>query len=143
MTTPTDAQLAAIASTMEAFARRFKMADAMSMEHPLNEIDKQTLFYVNDHPDCGPTDVARFLSVPATTLTSVADRLVKKKLLERGRAETDRRAVALRLSDSGKVQVKALTDSYQDMYRALLAPLSPDDRDTLIRLLTNIVQTET
>jgi DNA-binding MarR family transcriptional regulator len=142
MTTPTDAQLAAIASAMEAFARRFKMADAMSMEHPLNEIDKQTLFYVGSHPDCGPTDVARFLSVPATTLTSVADRLVKRKLLERGRAEADRRAVALRLSDSGEAQVKAFNDCYQDMYRALLAPLSPDDRNTLIRIMTTIVQNE-
>ena len=142
MTTPTDAQLAAIAAAFDTFARRFKMAEALSTEQPLNEVDKQTLFYVAAHPDCGPTDVARFLSVPATTLTSVADRLVKKNLLERGRAEADRRAVSLRLTDSGKLQFESLMAAHQNMYRRLLQPLSPADQNELIRLITTIAQSE-
>ena len=142
MSTPTDAQLAAIAAAFDTFARRFKMAEALSTELPLNEVDKQTLLYIAQHPDCGPTDVARFLAVPATTLTSVADRLVKKKLLERGRAEGDRRAVGLRLSDSGKAQVAALNCAYQEMYRQLLEPLLTAEQNELIRLVTKIAQSE-
>lgn len=142
MTTPTDAQLSAIAAAFDTFARRFKMAEALCTDTPLNEVDKQTLLYVADHADCGPTDVARFLGVPATTLTSVADRLVKKKLLERGRAEGDRRAVTLRLTDGGQVQVQGLLGAYQDMYRRLLQPLAPAEQDQFIHLLAKIAQSE-
>lgn len=140
MTTPTDAQLSAIAVAFETFARRFKMAEALSAGQQLNEVDKQTLFYVAEHPGCGPTDVARFLGVPATTLTSVADRLVRKKFLERARAEVDRRAVALSVSDSGTRQVDALKAAHHDMYRSLLEPLSRVEQDRLVEIMTKIAQ---
>lgn len=142
MTTPTDAQLSAIAAAFDTFSRRFKMAGSMATDPPLNEVDKQMLYYVAEHHDCSPTDVARFLSVPATTLTSVADRLVKKKLLERHRAETDRRAVVLHLTDSGKQLVDTLMAAYMDMYRTLLEPLAPTEQDEFIRIITKIAQNE-
>jgi DNA-binding MarR family transcriptional regulator len=97
MTTPTDDQLAKLGAAFDTFARRYKLADALSSEKPLNELDKQTLLYVAEHPEYGPTDVARFLAVPSTTISSATDRLFKRGLLERHRLEGDRRAVALRL----------------------------------------------
>jgi DNA-binding MarR family transcriptional regulator len=141
MTTPTDDQLASLGAAFETFARRYKLLDALGSEPPLNELDKQTLLFVAAHPDCGPSDAARFLAVPNTTISSSTDRLVKRRLLERHRPEEDRRAVALRLSAEGKVRADAILAAYRDLYRRMLEPLSPTERETFIRMIVKIVDT--
>ncbi|MGQ9367512.1 MarR family winged helix-turn-helix transcriptional regulator [Azospirillum sp. ST 5-10] len=139
MTMPTDDQLATLGAAFDAFSRRYKLADALSSEKPLNELDKQTLLYVADHPGCGPTDVARFLAVPNTTVSSATDRLAKRGLLERDRPEGDRRAVALRLSQDGRRRVDAFVAAHRALYRRMLEPLSPAERDSFIGMITKIV----
>jgi hypothetical protein len=52
-------------------------------DKPLNEIDKQTLFYVNQNPACGPERRgALSWHRPTTTISSATDRLVKRGFLE-------------------------------------------------------------
>jgi DNA-binding MarR family transcriptional regulator len=142
MATPTDDQLATLGAAFDTFARRYKLSAAAGAETPLNEVDGQTLLYVADHPDCGPTDVARFLGLPATTISSATDRLVKRGLLLRGRTEDDRRAVALRLSSEGEIRVASMRKAYQDMCRMMLERLSPAERDNFIAMITKIVYHE-
>lgn len=139
MTKPTNDQLATLGSAFETFTRRYKLAEATSAEKPLNELDKQTLFYVAQHPACGPSDVARFLDTANTTISSATDRLVKRGLLKRARVEKDRRAVALELTDEGESYVTVQRKTYQDMYRLMLERLSPSERDQFIALITKIV----
>lgn len=134
---PTDHQIDTLGEALDTFARRFKLADTGS-EKPLTEIDKQTLLYVHRNPDCGPTDVARFLGVATTTISSATDRLAKRGLLERHRPEGDRRAVALRLSDAGRKYVAAQQQAYRDMFRMMLERLSPAERDGFIAMMTKI-----
>jgi DNA-binding MarR family transcriptional regulator len=141
MTTPTDDQLANLGAAFETFARRYKLLDALGSEPPLNELDKQTLLYVAGHSDCGPSDAARFLAVPNTTISSSTDRLVKRGLLERHRPEEDRRAVALRLSTKGKARADAILAAYRDLCRRMLEPLSLAERETFIQMIVKIVNT--
>lgn len=82
MTNPTDEQVADLAAALDVFSRRFKLTD-VGAGRPLAEIDKHILHYVEAHPDCGPTDVARYLGVAMTTISSATDRLAKRGLLER------------------------------------------------------------
>lgn len=139
MTKPTDDQLATLGSAFETFTRRYKLAEAISAEKPLNELDKQTLFYVAQHPACGPSDVARFLGTANTTVSSATDRLVKRGLLKRARVEKDRRAVALELTGEGQSYVIVQRKTYQDMYRLMLERLAPGERDQFIAMITKIV----
>lgn len=139
---PTDDELAKLGAAFDAFARRYKLADALGSETMLNELDKQALLYVSDHPGCGPTDIARFLCVPITTISSAADRLVKRGLLQRTRMETDRRAVALQLSDGGTKRVEGLLAAHRALYRRMLQPLSPGERESLIGIVTKIVSSD-
>ena len=139
---PTDDQLATLGAAFDAFARRYKLADALGSEKPLNELDKQTLLYVAEHPECGPTDVARFLGVPNTTISSSTDRLVKRGLIERHRPEADRRAVALRLSPAGKARADGFAAAHLELYRRMLAPLSAEERTRFIAMITKIVSHE-
>ncbi len=142
MTLPTDDQIATLGAAFNSLARRYKLADAFGSEKPLNELDKQTLLYVADHPACGPTDVARFLTVPNTTVSSATDRLVKRGLLERDRSEGDRRAVALRLSPEGKRRVDVFVAAHRVLQRRMLEPLSPAERDNFIGMITKILYYE-
>ena len=142
MTKPTSKQLAALGAAFEAFARRYKLAEALSSEKPLNELDKQALFYVADHPGCGPSDIARFLTVPNTTISSATDRLVARGLLKRKRPPGDRRAVALHLTEEGQRRVDAFVAAHRALYRRMLEPLSAAERDSLIGMITKIVSHE-
>ncbi|MFY9350204.1 MAG: MarR family transcriptional regulator [Sphingobium sp.] len=139
MTDPTEDQLAALGTAFEAFARRYKLAAAMRTERPLAELDKAVLLYVADHAGCGPTDVARFLDVPTTTLSSATDRLVRRGFLRRDRIEADRRAVALTLTEAGAAYAQAQVEAYRQMYMLMLLRLSPEERDRFIAMITKIV----
>jgi DNA-binding MarR family transcriptional regulator len=139
MTTPTDDELAALGESLELFTRRYKLAEALGPEKPLNELDKQVLFFVAKHPECGPTDVARFLGVANTTISSATDRLAKRNLIERHRPETDRRAVALRLTSSGRQRVDSMSTMYGQLYRRMLEPLSVSERRQLIATMAKII----
>jgi DNA-binding MarR family transcriptional regulator len=142
MTTPTDDQLATLGAAFDTFARRYKLTAAAGADSPLNEVDGQTLLFVADHPGCGPTDIARFLRLPVTTISSATDRLVKRGLLQRGRTEDDRRAVALRLSGGGETRVASMRKAYQDMCRLMLERLSAAERDSFIAMISKIVYHE-
>lgn len=143
MTMPTDEELAALGDAFDLFTRRYKLAEALGPEKPLNELDKQVLFYVAKHPGCGPTDAARLLGVANTTVSSATDRLVKRDLLERQRPEADRRAVALRLTSSGQARVDALLAKYRELHRHMLDPLTVEERRQLIAMLAKITSNDT
>ena len=139
MNKPTDEQITKIGTAFDAFTRRHKLADAGGADRPLNELDKQVLLFTGDNPGCGPSDVARFLAVPNTTISSATDRLVKRGLLDRDRIKTDRRAIALRLSKDGEDTAVALRQVHQDLYRMMLQRLSPIEREQFINIITKIV----
>ncbi|GHD12455.1 MarR family winged helix-turn-helix transcriptional regulator [Tianweitania populi] len=142
MTQPTDKQLATLGAAFNTFTRRYKLADALGPEKPLNELDKQALFYVAEHPECGPSDIARFLAVPHTTISSATDRLAKRGLLKRTRPEEDRRAVALDLSDEGRRRVEGFLAAYRELHLRMLQPLSTAERDAFVGMITKIVYDE-
>ena len=139
MSEPTDEQMTKAAAAFDAFTRRHKLADVSGLERPLNELDKQVLQFIANNPSCGPSDVARFLSVPSTTISSATDRLVKRALLDRDRIEGDRRAISLRLSDQGQATVAALHKVHQGLLRMMLQRLSVSEREQFIALITKIV----
>src|ERR1700730_19399415 len=96
MTEPTQEQVEQLTRAFERFTRRFKVAEAAAAaENSLNALDVQTLVFVYDNPGCGVGDVARYLNVAMTTMSSAIDRLVKKALVERRRPEDNRRVVGL------------------------------------------------
>ncbi|WBH17435.1 MarR family winged helix-turn-helix transcriptional regulator [Sphingomonas radiodurans] len=142
MTTPTDEELAALGDAFDLFTRRYKLAEALGPEKPLNELDKQVLFYVARHPGCGPSDVARFLSVANTTISSATDRLVKRDLLARQRPAADRRAVALQLTPAGQGRVDRLAAMYGNLYRRMLGPLTAQERRDMIAMMTKITSAD-
>ena len=79
MTEPTQEQVEQLTRAFERFTRRFKVVEAAAAaDNSVNALDVQTLVLVYDNPGCGVGDVARYLNVAMTTMSSAIDPLVKK-----------------------------------------------------------------
>ena len=144
MTEPTPEQVEQLTRAFERFTRRFKVAEAAAAaDNALNALDAQTLVFVDDHPDCGMGDVARYLNVAMTTMSSAIDRLVKKALVVRRRPEDNRRAVALTATDRGRQVVEEQVAGYREACRLMLRSLEPGEQSELIRLTEKIAGHET
>ena len=144
MTEPTAEQVEQLTRAFERFTRRFKVAEAAAAaDNALNALDAQTLVFVDDNPGCGMGDVARYLNVAMTTMSSAVDRLVKKALVDRRRPEDNRRAVALTATEQGRQVVADQVAGYREACRMMLRSLEPTEQRELIRLTEKIADYET
>lgn len=143
MNAPIDNQATALRIAIDALMRRFKIAEnEVSDGKPLNQIDIQVMLYVSAQPGCGPTDVARYLGVAPTTISSATDRLASRDFLQRDRPDENRRSIALSLTDSGATYVSDLIEVQKTHCRMMLEHLSPKDQDVFINLISKIAQIE-
>ena len=139
MTEPTQEQVDQLTRAFELFTRRFKVAEAAAAaDNALNALDAQTLVFIGDNPGCGIGDVARYLNVAMTTMSSAIDRLVRKDLVARGRPEEDRRSAALTASRAGQQAIEDHIAAYREACRMMLRSLDPKEQRELIRLTEKI-----
>lgn len=143
MTEPSHAQVELLTRAFERFTRRFKVAEAAAAaDNALNPLDAQTLVFVGENSGCGMGDVARYLKVALTTMSSAVDRLVRKGLIERDRADEDRRSVALTSTAKGQQAIDDHVAAYREACRAMLRALDPEEQSELIRLSEKIAASE-
>lgn len=81
------------------------------------------------------SDLAERLDLPLSTATNRVERLVRNGILRRERSELDRRIVEISLSDHGRELVTAGDEIRLSMGRAMLAALSPGEREILLELM--------
>jgi DNA-binding MarR family transcriptional regulator len=130
-----DERVDRLARAFEGFTRRFKVAEAAAVaDKALNPLDAQALLYVAENPGCGLGDVARFLGVAMSTMSSATDRLEAKGLVERGRGEGDRRALALCATSGGREVVEHHRAAYRELCEWMLARLGQEDSAALVRI---------
>lgn len=144
MPEPTLEQVEQLTRAFERFTRKFKVAEAVAAaDNALNALDAQTLVFIAEHPGCGMGDVARYLNVAMTTMSSAVDRLVKKDLIDRRRPEDNRRAVALSANQKGRQVVDDHIEGYREACRTMLRALDLSEQGELIRLTEKIADNET
>jgi DNA-binding MarR family transcriptional regulator len=141
MTEPAPEQIERLTRAFEHFTRRFKVAEsAAAADNAVNALDAQTLVFVGKNPGCGIGDVACYLKVAMTTMSSAIDRLVRKNLIERGRPEDDRRSAALTATSKGRQAIEDHIAAYREACRIMLRALDPQERHELIRLTEKIAR---
>jgi DNA-binding MarR family transcriptional regulator len=86
-----------------------------------------------------PTALAVALDTHPATLTNRLDRLTRSGLVERTRSQSDRRSIAVALTDGGHRAWESSIGSQAEAEHELLAPLSDRERQTLTKLLRKIV----
>ena len=87
--------------------------------------------------------LARDISVssgfPKNTLSRAISKLCAARLIERSEDPSDKRSQILRLSPEGRRIFDEALPYFVDFEKRMLATLSPDERDTLSRLMAKIV----
>jgi len=94
--------------------------------------------YVGNKKMCIMRDIAEFLNAPVSTLTSIIDKLVRKKQLYRERSDEDRRIVNVLLGSEGENTYEVFDGSKYFMSSSMLDALDEDEQDELIRLLSKV-----
>ena len=89
------------------------------------------------------TDLAQRLDLPLSTATHRVNRLVKSGILRRSRSELDRRIVEVTLSQHGRELVTAGDEIRLNIGRAMLAALSPGEREILLELMQKMSERAT
>lgn len=84
------------------------------------------------------SEVAELLDVERITLCRMVDRLAEAGLVERHADPADRRVWRLHLTEKAGPLIDRLSTTGEELEAELLSVLSPDERKTLIDLLTRV-----
>jgi len=87
-------------------------------------------------------DIALDLGVTARTLTTMVDALERQGLIIRVPDPADRRAIQLELTEQGRAIVEPLGQAVESASEVIISPLNPDERQTLLRLMTRLIERE-
>lgn len=89
-------------------------------------------------PSMAPSEIADRLGVTRATVTGLIDGLVRDGLATHAAEETDRRRKAIALTPSGEALIDRVVPAIFKRMTDMMAPLSPDERDTAVRLLGKV-----
>ncbi|MEC9435559.1 MAG: MarR family transcriptional regulator [Pseudomonadota bacterium] len=82
--------------------------------------------------------LGRATAMDAATIKGVIDRLAKRELVSTAPSPDDRRRLIVSLTPAGEALFASVADAAFRATAATLAPLDPDDRAQLLRLLVRI-----
>lgn len=88
-------------ASVEALEQTFSFSQVMVL---------QTLAF---HEEMKMTELATFLGLSKANATGLVDRLVKREMVERRHSSEDRRVVYVKLTSSGRLATKKLTDEHR------------------------------
>jgi DNA-binding MarR family transcriptional regulator len=143
MSHPTPAQIETLRLSIDALVRVFRITDSPALgpgTPKLNPPDMQALLFVARDPDCIASDVGAFLGVVPTTTSALIDRLVRQGLLLRGRTDTNRRIVLLRLTGAGEKIVQQIISQQDEHCRIMLEALSESEREAFLKAARKIAE---
>jgi DNA-binding MarR family transcriptional regulator len=86
-----------------------------------------------------PTSLADALMLSSAAMTNRIDRLVEAGLVTRERDEADRRAVWVRLSDTGRQLIDQALVEHVKTEAAMIDALTPTEQKTLAKLLRKLL----
>jgi MarR family transcriptional regulator for hemolysin len=112
-------------------------------ELDLTYAQSQVLYYVGDHPGCHMGDVAKAFGVTLPAVTHIIDRLEQKQFVLRGDHPGDRRVYLLELTREGKALVQELRTMQKRGVEEVLARMSAEDRQRVIKGLEALVDAAT
>lgn len=132
----TDRLLGAI----DALLTRYLLAGADGEPRPMryNPLDYQSLKFIENHPDCRPTDICHALFLPPTTVQSVLDRLGKMGLISKHNHPTDKRARIYRLTEAGIRMRRRILAQDQSNVQEMLNGLTKPEQEQMLGLMEKV-----
>ena len=87
---------------------------------------------------CSQNHLGRLIYLDAATIKGVVDRLKLRRLITTQDDPNDRRRRAIALTEKGRQVAKAATECATEITATTLMPLSPDEQETIVRLLKKL-----
>lgn len=106
----------------------------------LAAIDISVVNVAASNPDIIVREIAEYLKIPNSTLTSSLNRLENKGIAKRVISSRDRRSFSLELTDKGRKVQQAHLDFERAYFESILAKLNThEERNSFLNLLDKIV----
>lgn len=118
----------------------FYPEDWIKIDLSLSKTELLTLLIVDRHGEIIMSQIADYIRVPLSTATGIVDRLVKNGYLKRERSESDRRIVAIQLTESGSTILKEFKGGITNYIDKIDQSLTEEERTLLFNLFMKITK---
>jgi DNA-binding MarR family transcriptional regulator len=125
-------------NTRRATLKVFDVFDARTRSYGLKPVEFSVLHLIGRNPNISHGQLCAELALLAPNLTKILQKLSKKHLIQRLRPESDKRAIYLKLSETGQQQLDELEQVITKLERDAASQLSDQELDQLIGLLQKI-----
>jgi len=133
-----DRNSAELMGQLHLLARRFIHQYREAADGTLTRLETAVIEALEGRRDFTMGALADAVSLTFSGLTAVVDKLVTKKLVERGRSDEDRRIVWVRLTAAGRKVRSERGRRRMRMARAMLGSLSVDEQENFLGLMKKI-----
>jgi DNA-binding MarR family transcriptional regulator len=110
-----------------------RMEDGMSISQ------FRTLLVLSEKGPQKTAELADKICLTPGAITTLADKLIAKGLIERERSEEDRRIVYLRITEQGQSVLETLLEKQRETIAQLFRNLSDEDIDHLQRIFSHML----
>jgi DNA-binding MarR family transcriptional regulator len=107
--------------------------------YDLTPVQFAALVAIHTHPGIDATRLSAVIAFDRSTLGNVIERLGTKTYIERKTSREDKRVKLLYLTKSGAALLRDIVPAVDRAQARMLQPLKPADRNTLLALLTQLV----
>lgn len=115
--------------------------DARVSRYDVTPAQTHVLLYLQRHGGQVPQhQLADYLRVKPSTVGGVLDRMEEKGLVRRSINGDDARRRLITLTEKGAEQQALFQRSFLDTEKAMLRGFTPEERETLFRLLERVIQ---
>lgn len=114
-------------------------AQHYSLSQKVSYSEFRVLFFLRSGQPVEMNKIRKNLSVTGAFATSLADQLVKHKLVVRQRNDRDRRKVTIVLTDKGKLYLAKLEAHRKQFFRVLVDGLKEEDKRMMERGISILV----
>ncbi|MGE8143403.1 MarR family winged helix-turn-helix transcriptional regulator [Novosphingobium sp. NPDC080210] len=109
----------------------------------LTSVQMVALVAIVDSPGIDATRLSEIIDFDRATIGGVVDRLERKGLIQRVVNPEDKRSKVMRATPAGKALLDVSLPRVQRVQERILAPLSPEDRETFLRLIKTVIGRQT
>ncbi len=142
---PLDRRATDLQDLVQAILERFHHLNAAAANGPHVELNMQELRAIEFLGNEGPRmmrQLAEHLTVAVNSMTSIADSLEHKRLVQRQRSEEDRRIVHVELTDAGREIYQSLRKVHLQLFRTMLGELTEDEQEIFLVLFRKIARAD-
>ncbi len=109
---------------------------------PMNYIKAEILSHLQLYQNSKMKDVAKFLGITPPSATTMIEKLVQEKLLERKKDPNDRRNIILLVTTEGETFIKKTYSQIHAIIEQTFKTLNKKDKKELIRIYGKLLNSE-